>query len=70
MTREEAKQEYWITDGDNNVDEVIDSIYDDFESRTCENCKHNSIGTFCEKDIRRPLIAGYVDIKFGCNKFK
>jgi len=46
MTREEAKDlieiEYDSLDNycDSNHCSVIDQIYDDFESRTCENCKH------------------------------
>ena len=46
MTREEAKDliemefdDYYYC-CDSNHCSVIDQIYDDFESRTCENCKH------------------------------
>lgn len=42
MAREEVKS--YIDDYEpvypNAVKDIIDDIYDDFESRTCENCKY------------------------------
>lgn len=57
MTREEAiKESYnndYIEDGEfvnlgADVRCLISKIYDDFESRTCENCKHWD-GDYCNK---------------------
>lgn len=28
-----------------DIDDLIKNIYDDFESRTCENCKHGGLST-------------------------
>ena len=48
MTREEAKEElnnfgYTI----NEQNSIVDRIYDEFEARTCENCKYY---TYCSKE--------------------
>ena len=46
----------------------IDKIYDDFESRTCENCKKDymcSIQDAITKDAKN-----LTNIGFGCNKYK
>ena len=76
MTREERKTENamnypaialtWLH-------EVTDAIYDDFESRTCGNCKYIAeIGVDgdetgrCIKDHPNLI----VDLDFGCNKFE
>ena len=56
------------------IDELIDTISDDIESRTCENCKwyelshDNSLG-WCNSraiDFEDKLIHK----SFGCNKFE
>ena len=52
---------------------LIDKIYDDFESRTCENCKYN-IAT-ANEDIMwcnnsDALEDFEVFANFGCNKFE
>lgn len=84
MTREEAKAEH---DRHNSLqfvescavmesDEVlklIDEIYDDFESRTCENCKHgeyekNIKGIYCS--FVNYCGSDYMEKDFGCNKFE
>jgi len=41
MTREEAKKIYYPINGVNlsNKKDLVDKIYDDFESRICKNCK-------------------------------
>ena len=75
MNREEFKDKHenWI-----GRDEValIDEIYDDFESRTCENCKYfiDEKGTklqFCNARTVGGIIGwnGYGK-DFGCNKFE
>ena len=44
MTREEAKKEMLNITGSiytetDELEDLIDKIYDDFENRTCKNCK-------------------------------
>ncbi len=56
MTRDEAKKEWAKTHPlDLDLDSVIDVIYDDFENRTCENCKYNkkqdNFMIFCDKEM-------------------
>ena len=78
MTREEA-QDRWIK-SNNSFDTLtlVNDIYDDFESRTCENCKHYSSG-YCPANvfyIYNELIDKDEEIHlqcnkdFGCNKFE
>ena len=76
MTRDEAHEKFddmWAVDAI-PMDDAIDMIYDDLESRICKNCKHNYNG-------RCMLIDdwdGYNDepcewappTNFGCNKFE
>lgn len=68
MTREEAKEYY------KNIASpyVINEIYDDFESRTCENCKYciddGSSGYVC-KGMSDVIHISSID-DFGCNKFE
>ena len=68
MTREEAKEELWQrgninTLGKVDANEIIDKIYDDFESRICKNCKHYESDWCCDN-------AFVVDEIFGCNRFE
>jgi hypothetical protein len=50
MTREEAKYHAncqmnatsWYQCKYSDAESLIDAIYDDFESRSCKNCKHKS----------------------------
>ena len=74
MTRKEA---YKLREQgfSNEHNMLIDAIYDDFESRTCENCKHfiDEKGTklqFCNARTAGGIIGwnGYGK-DFGCNKF-
>ena len=59
-------------------EELIDMIYDDFESRTCENCKHWSLDLeyghklgYCDKDIGNSLtIDNVTKHNFGCNRWE
>ena len=70
MTREEAL--YMLNDGLYDNEEVINKIYDDFESRTCENCKYyefiSSVDSyFC---TNKESSAKFVSSDFGCNRFE
>ena len=52
-----------------SVKKIIDSIYDDFENRTCENCKYydsfnESSGMCANISIQ---FVNAVDSDFGCN---
>jgi hypothetical protein len=55
---------------------VVDDIYDDFKSRTCENCKYIidlgiGDGLECSNGISQYQSDYYlVDKDFGCNKFE
>ncbi len=86
MNREEAKEtdlkrlEVEYTDGTKEfqissmkVYKLIDKIYDDIESRTCENCKHfiqqhRKHGNYC--GILSVNKTGFELDNFGCNKFE
>lgn len=68
MKREDYKEQYELSN--TNVNPLIDRIFDDFESRTCANCKeyikiNNSQGkcNFIEK-------LTLIDSDFGCNIWK
>jgi len=70
MTREESKEKLWATGRINTLskvecNELINEIYDDFESRTCESCNASDYGnSFCLKlGIR-------VTKDFLCNKWE
>ena len=44
MTREEANQKLWATRNINTLskvecDNILNEVYEDFENRTCNNCK-------------------------------
>jgi len=85
MTREEAIIEFNI---DKTIDEdiaLINKIYDNFESRTCENCKYGHIEEdyliLCNADFYDNSIYDtadnlldnalfYPSKDFGCNKFE
>lgn len=51
------------------IDDLIDKIYDDFENRTCESCKHNNT---CEMQyVLRQGVTNTSFLKdFGCNKWE
>jgi hypothetical protein len=73
MTREEVFFEVLKNrDGEvieyGKVYEIINEIYDDFESRVCKNCFYYFEGTcVCDES---PLVTEIVDENYGCNKFK
>jgi len=86
MTREEAEEEWYQYVEDNTVNytlssqtvknmfDFIQEIYDNFESRTCKNCKFD----WCGCDIRDAIfrISKLDDVEmpnlddFGCNRFE
>ena len=81
MEREEAKQDlyYGIQFDTLKIDKFIDKIYDDFESRTCGNCKYNQkYDNSCNNSFVNNILStsyiGTASLKcvsdFGCNKFK
>ena len=41
MTREEAKAFKWFNSDREEINNHIDKIYDDFENKSCDGCKHN-----------------------------
>ena len=78
MTREEAKEKMYhhLFDDSITIEEakdafemvIIDKIYDDFESRTCENCKYdNYANSRC--DLKSYIPEFYLE-NFGCTNFK
>ena len=75
MTREEAKKElneYGYTISEQN--KIIDDIYDDFENRSCKNCKFGMIYPF-DDDIECVKIEAetqgiYFTSDFCCNKWE
>lgn len=82
MTREEAFDGIYHADTFDLAQDMVNKIYDDFESRTCENCKHyeeiiQGIGE-CSNDIYEGFSAGlvydydnmFLPKDFGCNKWE
>jgi len=73
LTRGEAIKQ---RDSGVNAFYLINKIYDDFESRTCENCKHFTVDEMIDPnnhfgycDTEKTKIDGILDIGFGCNIF-
>ena len=73
MTREEAEGTFGYTECAEEVMVAIESIYDDFESRTCGNCKYFVISEcilIYDWDCYNDTPANWNPPKdFGCNKF-
>ena len=83
MTREEAKKDFFnelldITFNGNNklkvggTYRIIDKIYDDLESRTCDNCAYNLENSH---EFSRGCTQIEIEPKdmrngFGCNRFE
>ena len=67
MDIDEAKEEYVLVGMVNNdvVDNAIANIYDDFESRTCENCKFIEVCALCLLVVKDGEFSD-----FGCSEFK
>lgn len=91
MTRDKALEAYddidyadnYFTSGriDTESEKLINKIYNEFESRTCNNCKHLNMSKFHTNegcgDMYIPCDLIYVETtgantlqEFGCNMFK
>ena len=83
MNREEALRLASYDETPYYFQRLINKIYDDLNSRTCENCKYFQKGWFCEKinaeiypdyeiwDNSGFHVNGYdVEKDFGCNRFE
>lgn len=79
MTREQAINNFIDEDaccqGRVDVPRLINRIYNDFESRVCENCKYNmyrysNAMIECNLDIHQHIGSEYNDFDFGCNYFE
>ena len=80
MKREDAKSKAKMLIGCCVADEtyssqIIDQIYNYFESRTCERCIHSQFGPTkepCRPQRYRCALLGNRDVEddFGCNKFE
>ena len=60
-----------------SVYSLIECIFDDFESRTCENCKHwhskrvdHPNYRECNNEDAYGVFLNDTNYKFGCNKFE
>ena len=52
------------------IDNYIDKIYDDLESRTCRNCKYLDAVNVCQ-NIDSYCYDNFIDEEdFGCNRFE
>lgn len=70
MTRESAKETFTIPT-EIRVRHLIDKIYDDFQSRTCKNCKEQSKDEGCPIYYEAYNLHFAEDSKdFGCLKFE
>ncbi len=78
-------QSHYLNKTNNHVcRDIINKIYDDFRSRTCENCKHaetiDVVDNFRDNNIIDSYLRcehmanmfeyGVVHPGFGCNKFE
>lgn len=67
MTRKEAKEQYG---GMPIAFQIIDTIYDNFELNSCDNCALKHVGTYDVCDIVEPLTGqwlSYDSSTFSCN---
>jgi hypothetical protein len=70
MTREQALKK--LQNNKSSILELeffINKIYDDFENKSCDNCKYD----FCGCDIQDSLIRSHNDDNFSdfcCNKWE
>ena len=73
MTREKARDAIILAITADIKLALIDKIYDDFESRVCENCKYF---TYCDDGFHycdNQLNVGFnglITEDFGCNRFE
>lgn len=62
---------------EDSINSIIDNIFDDFESRSCENCKYNKeqddFMIFCDKEMcqdnSKMMWHGFTK-DFCCNKWE
>ncbi len=69
MTRENALKRINAVKGNDYTKKVVNSIYDDFESRICASCNHLEDHGFGWLDCKM-LGKMYEDIGFGCNQWR
>jgi len=54
-----------------DTEKIIDMIYDDFESKTCENCRwYKTVAIVTEEQKLCALLDLNMGKNFGCNKFE
>jgi len=79
MTRKKAKEFNWYGYGREEINNQIDKIFDDIESRRCENCanwKQGNCGlirfSLAYDCYGKPVDIREIDTKsnFGCNMFE
>ena len=66
MTRSKAKDIFLTNREYSTIIKVIDKIYDDFELRTCKNCRSYQDNQVCTNDTS-PLCCDFVSSDYGCN---
>lgn len=70
MNREKAIKIAWTHD----IESFVDKIYDDFESRTCENCEYidyRGLWPYCGASDSNVYDILEQDVHtFGCNKWE
>jgi len=71
MNREEALETFWVSEAGAIGEAIVHEIYDDFESRTCENCKHWSKEKKQCLNVESIAYTSQEAIYYddGCNKF-
>ena len=61
-------------DRDSNYHSIIDRIYNDFEARTCENCKYYIVRINARNDNEvhscTKVSSWEISANFGCNAFE
>ncbi len=61
-------------DSIDGVEKLIDIIFNDFESRTCENCRHIAKteyqGTWCGNNDNISILETQIPIDCSCNKWE
>lgn len=56
-----------------DAEDLVDEMYDDFESGICENCKWyntKSLANFCDNIDSPSTYHQITEVSFGCNKFE
>jgi len=55
---------------DTSLKELIDEIYEEFESRVCANCEYLRMFDICNNIDSYAYDCHISDLEFGCNKFE